>query len=214
LTGNLRDSAKSKQRALSGEDYSQAYRATIDEDGLRKHLEAFQQAADLSGGIRAAGSSGWVKSLQYVARQLTEAGYIVRYHEFLAPYYEELTPPELTILSSPMSITNTAPSNQKSTFFAYKGSASGVVQASVHSVAVACNSRDFDEMPAGSIALIQTGTECPPYDQLYNAFNYAGASAVILVNQGTQGNEDALRMPFHKPLPIPVLLGSSALGNA
>lgn len=192
-----------------GQELSQQYRASIQADAMLTHLQAFQSAADASGGIRAAGSLGFVKSLQYVAGQLLEAGYSVDFHDFLAPYYEELTPPQLSVITSSTAIPSMAPANTASTFLTYRGSGSGTVQANLYAISSSgCSPTHFTSFPDGGIAMIQGGT-CNSNTKLENALN-ANASAVILVSRS--GNITLDR--FKNNLPIPVLLASKTLGNS
>lgn len=51
-------------------------------DGVRSHQAAFQAIADANGGTRAAGTSGYEASVDYVVMILTAAGYDVTVQEF------------------------------------------------------------------------------------------------------------------------------------
>jgi hypothetical protein len=59
-----------------------------------------QDIASASGGNRAAGTSGYDRSAEYVAERLKEDGYIVRLEEFEFPFFEERAPPVL-VTSTP-----------------------------------------------------------------------------------------------------------------
>src|SRR6266853_2977832 len=63
--------------------------------GAFRHLRALQDIATANGGNRAAGTSGYDRSAEYVAERLKEAGYVVRFEEFEFPFFEERTPPIL-----------------------------------------------------------------------------------------------------------------------
>jgi Zn-dependent M28 family amino/carboxypeptidase len=53
-------------------------------DGVRSHQAAFQAIADANGGTRAAGTTGYDASIDYVVMILTAAGYDVTIQEFTA----------------------------------------------------------------------------------------------------------------------------------
>ena len=55
---------------------------TATNEGAFQHLRALQDIASASGGNRAAGTSGYDRSAEYVAERLKEAGYVVRLEEF------------------------------------------------------------------------------------------------------------------------------------
>jgi hypothetical protein len=69
--------------------------------GAFRHLEAFQEIASANGGTRASGTSGYDRSADYVAEKLRAAGYVVRFEDFEFPYFEDRTPPVLTIAEAP-----------------------------------------------------------------------------------------------------------------
>ena len=109
------------------------------------------------------------------------------------------------------------------TYYTYPGSSSGTVEALVYAVDVAydpesvadtstsgCETEDFDGFPAGSIALISRGT-CSYTTKLENAVA-AGASGVILTNEGTVEPMEATGNRFRQNFPVPIIFGSSMLG--
>ena len=65
--------------------------------GAFRHLQALQDIATANGGNRAAGTVGYDRSAEYVAAKLREAGYAVRFETFDFPFFEERTPPVLTV---------------------------------------------------------------------------------------------------------------------
>jgi hypothetical protein len=73
---------------------------TAANEGAFQHLRALQDIASASGGNRAAGTSGYDRSAEYVAERLKEDGYIVRLEEFEFPFFEERAPPVL-VTSTP-----------------------------------------------------------------------------------------------------------------
>ena len=211
-------SADEDQPPISGIELSRAYRKTIKRSGLYKHCEMFQNVADIYGGIRASGSPGYVASMDYVLAKLTDAGYNVYTTDVIADYFDEVLPPKL---EGP--IEYTSPSNDPMTYYTYPGSASGTVEALVYAVDVAydpesladtstsgCETEDFVGFPAGSIALISRGT-CSYTTKLENAVA-AGASGVILTNEGTVETMEATGNRFRQNFPVPIIFGSSMLG--
>jgi len=73
---------------------------TAANEGAFQHLRALQDIASASGGNRAAGTSGYDRSAEYVAERLKEAGYVVRLEEFEFPFFEERAPPVLVTSTS------------------------------------------------------------------------------------------------------------------
>jgi Zn-dependent M28 family amino/carboxypeptidase len=149
-------------------------------EGVREHQAAFQAIADANGGNRAAGTQGYLDSVDYVAERLEAAGWEVSFDEFPFTY---VAPATLQQLSPVVATYETG---------AYTGSSAGDVTAAVVGVDLAlapprlstsgCEAADFAGFPAGSIALVQRGT-CPFATKVLNA-QAAGASAVIIFNQG------------------------------
>ena len=73
----------------------------VDADGAMEHLEAFQQIADENDGNRAAGTSGYEASVDYVVDTLEAAGWDVSLDEFPFTFVgpsklEQLTPVQAT----------------------------------------------------------------------------------------------------------------------
>jgi Zn-dependent M28 family amino/carboxypeptidase len=158
-------------------------------EGVRAHQAAFQRIADANDdpvypGTRAAGTEGYANSVKYVADLLEEAGYNVTLDEF------EFTFEFPTLLTQLTPTTANHPANSA------VGSGEGDVTAAVVAVDLnmtpprtpstsGCEAGDFAGFPAGAIALIQRGT-CGFSVKAQNAQN-AGASAVVLFNQGDSG---------------------------
>jgi aminopeptidase Y len=171
-------------------------------DGVRRHQAALQAIADANGGTRQSGTPGYDASVAYVVDQLNAAGYDAKRDPFTTVY----TPPATLQQIVPFATTYSTG--------AYTGTGYGAVTASVTPVDVAlapprestsgCEAADFAGFPAGNIALIQRGT-CSFAIKAVNA-EAAGASAVIIFNQGnspdreglivgTLGGEDVVHIP-------------------
>ncbi len=164
-----------------------ALRDAVDADGVMTHLEAFQEIATANGGTRAAGTAGYQASADYVEDLLEAAGYDVETQSFS---YERPV-----VLSAVMEqVAPVATSYERlEDFFEMTYSPDGsAVNAAVTVVDVnldgdrastsGCETEDFTGFPVGNIALIQRGT-CPFRQKAENA-DAAGASAVIIFNQG------------------------------
>jgi Zn-dependent M28 family amino/carboxypeptidase len=155
-------------------------------EGVREHQAAFQQIATANGGTRAAGTPGYDASVQYVVDRMTAAGYNVTLDEFPFIYI----PPALLQQITPVgAVYETG---------AFTGTGYGDITQAVYPVDLqlglgntsssACEAADFAGFPAGTIALIQRGT-CAFALKALNA-EAAGASAVIIFNQGNTAGAD------------------------
>ena len=125
--------------------------------GLQTHLAALQDIADANGGNRAAGTSGYEASLEYVKSTLEAAGYLTT----VQPFSYELVDYEGSTL------TQTAPGDVSyafvDDFYPMDYTGSGVVEAAVQAVDVnlagdrastsGCEPEDFANFVEGSIAL-------------------------------------------------------------
>ncbi len=180
--------------------------------GVRRHQAALQAIADANGGVRAAGTTGYDQSVQYIVGQMTAAGYVVTLNEFPFTYVP------LPLLQQ---FTPVAATYESGTF---TGSAFGDVSAAVTAVDVnlapprastsGCEAADFAGFPAGHIALVQRGT-CTFAAKALNA-QAAGASAVIIFNQGNTPEREPLIVGTLAPstATIPVVGASFADGAA
>jgi Zn-dependent M28 family amino/carboxypeptidase len=177
---------------------SQGFRKHVTVAGIREHQSALQQIADANGGNRAAGTSGYDASVDYVMARAEAAGYDVTLDEFT--YVETFTE------GSPPVLEETAPEPQvfvagsrpafDGDFVSFTGA--GDVTATVQGVDLVlppspapngstsgCEEADFAGFVPGNIALIQRGT-CPYVTKAIMA-QQAGASAIILFNEGQPG---------------------------
>lgn len=158
-------------------------------DGVRAQQAALQAIADANGGTRATGTPGYTASVAYVRRQLEAAGYLVE----LDPFPFTFFPPALLRQQSPVVQTYETG--------VFTGSGFGDITAAVTPVDVVlglprdpvtsgCDAGDFAGFPAGSIALVQRGG-CNFSVKAINAAA-AGASAVIIFNQGNSPEREGL----------------------
>ncbi len=165
-------------------------------EGVRAHQAALQAIADANGGNRAAGTSGYDASVEYVIDTMEAAGWTVTTHQFdftVAQPIRQLTPVVATHASggvtgsalgtvtntvTPIDINLTPPrANTSGCDGAFTEAAVGA-PLTAHPGGV----DDFAGFVAGRIALIQRGG-CSFALKIANA-QAAGAAAVILFNQG------------------------------
>ena len=202
-------------------------------EGVREHQAAFQEIADENGGTRAAGTPGYDASVDYVVERLTAAGYNVTLDEFPFLFFppavlQQLTPVnvahetgvftasgvgDVTANVIPVDINLTPPrANTSGCNGAYTEAAVGAAI-----VADPAGPDDFAGFPAGAIALVQRGG-CSFALKAYNA-QAAGASAMILFNQGSDPTREGLIVGTlvvaagtPGPVTIPVVGASFASG--
>jgi Zn-dependent M28 family amino/carboxypeptidase len=180
-------------------------------EGAFRHLLALQEIASANGGTRAAGTPGFDRSAEYVAQRLREAGYTVRLQEFEFPFFEDRTPPILAT-GNPGGATETAPAGAVHTL---TNSGSGDVTARLRAVNLGlgegppaastsgCEAADFKDFERGAVALIRRGT-CPFQAKVDDAVA-AGATGVVIMNEGTQGRTNAFSGLLSRPAAIPVV---------
>jgi Predicted aminopeptidases len=193
---------------------------------VKEHLEALQKIADANGGTRAAGTPGHDASVAYVAGKLRRAGYKVTLQPFEFAFFNENTTATLQQTApDPTTYTPTPPDGSAVGDFAtmtYSGS--GDVTAVVQGVDLTlpppaepgstsgCEATDFAGFTAGNVALLQRGT-CTFQVKAENA-QAAGASAVIVFNEGQEGRTDTLQGTLGVPtVHIPVVGTSFAVGQ-
>ncbi len=159
-------------------------------------------SADANGDTRAAGTSGYEASVDYVVETLEAAGWSVSIDEFDFTY---VGPSTLTQLTPIQAQYPTGP---------YTGSGPGDVTAAVTPVDLqlglgntstsGCQATDFTGFPAGDIALIQRGG-CNFSIKALNA-EAAGAVGVVIFNQGDADTAD------RQDLIVGTLGGSNVVG--
>ncbi len=173
--------------------------AAVTADGVHDHLEAFQQIADTHGD-RAAGRPGYEASVDYVVDQLEAAGYTPTVQAFPFTYTEEsselirVSPLPRTFVEGTDFLRNSFDSGSPT------GTATGTLvpvdlvipPGAVNSSTSGCEAADFAGFPAGGVALMQRGT-CGFAVKALNA-QAAGASAVIIMNEGQPGRTGLISM--------------------
>ena len=180
-------------------------------EGLRAHLEALQRIADDNGGTRASGTPGYDASVEYVLTQLRQAGYAPNVQPIRYLDSHELAPPELARVS-PDPVAYEYPGD----FVSLRYSGSGEVEAPLEPVDAdsetsGCESSDFDDFGAGSIALIRRGG-CFFVVKVQNAIS-AGAAAIIVFNDGSPGHQGPIQATLLHPVKVPALSLANELGE-
>ena len=168
---------------------------------LWKHMQAFQKIANQNPGpdghpSRNSGEPGYRASVDYVASVMRQAGYDVTIQPYKILYYAYVGIPSFSEVSP------TAKSYVLSTEWG-PGKSTGVANAAIQpaggivlpptplsSSTSGCTSADFTGFVPGRIALIQRGG-CNFGVKIQNA-QAAGASGVIIFNEGNPGRTDLL----------------------
>jgi Zn-dependent M28 family amino/carboxypeptidase len=195
---------------------SQGFRKAVTVAGIREHQAALQAIATANGGTRSSGTGGYDDSVDYVVGRLEAAGYSPVVQPFDFAFFQELAQAVLEQVSP-------TPTTYSTGTFTYSGS--GDVTAAVTPVDVqippgptpnsstsGCDAADFAGFPVGDIALIQRGT-CTFGTKVANA-QAAGASAVVIFNEGQPGRTDLIVGTLGSPFTIPVVGLSFADGAA
>jgi Zn-dependent M28 family amino/carboxypeptidase len=185
---------------------------------LRAHLVQFQRIADQNGGTRLAGTPGYDASARYVAERMRSAGYRVRLQPFGFQLVADRTPPSLRDVGAQ---TWSHRAGRDYATLAYSGN--GRVEARLVAVDLlvpsprtntstsGCEASDFAGFPRGAVALLQRGS-CFFRVKVENAVA-AGASAVVVFNEGA-GQTELFRGTLGAPQArIPALAASFGLGN-
>jgi aminopeptidase Y len=213
-------SAPAAKPAPPGDVFAKILVKRVSGANVKKHLDALQAIADANNGNRAAGTSGYDASAEYVAGKLRKAGYSVT--------LDPINFVEGWVENSPPTLDLTAPSTKSyvpnDDFFTFQPSPPGDVTAQVQGVDLTlpptpvptstsgCEASDFSGFVAGRIALIQRGT-CPFVTKVRNA-GFAGASGIIVFNEGQPGRTDAFPLDIGEwRAGIPMVFADFAVGN-
>ena len=187
--------------------------------GVRAHLEELQRIAGRNGGNRAAGAAGYDASARYVAARARAAGYRVRFQEFSFPFVFDRSPPVLRALGT---AGWSYRADRDYATLAYSGS--GGIEAPVAAVDLlvpsprenastsGCEASDFASFPRGAVALLQRGA-CTFRQKAANAVA-AGASAIVVFNEGGEGRRDLFGGTLGAPqLETPALATTFEVGE-
>ena len=204
---------------LAPEQLSAQLQDAVAVQQVLRHLDTFEDIAQDNDGNRASGTPGYDASATYVYDRLASAGYDVEYQHFEFLSFTELSPPTFAQISP-----TALPYASGPDFSTARYSGAGTAEASAEFVDVVlpppaqpgstsgCEATDFATFTVGNIALIQRGT-CPFEIKARNA-KAAGASAVIVFNEGQQGRTDVVAGTLTNPVDIPVVGTTFAIGSA
>jgi hypothetical protein len=197
---------------------------------LWNHMVQFQAIADANPGpdghaSRNSGEPGYKASADYVAAVMKAAGYNVTIQTYTFPYFA------FTAIPTFSEVSPTARTFILDTDFSAGPAAGTVVGKTVEaaggiiipptatpSSASGCTAADFAGFVAGNVALVQRGT-CTFGTKALNA-QAAGASGIIIFNEGNPGRTDAfggiLTDAAGNPVSpaIPVMFTSFAVGSS
>jgi hypothetical protein len=190
--------------------------------GLWAHMVKFQQIADANPGpdghpSRNSGEPGYKASADYVARVMRKAGYTVKLQEYKFHYFSFVGTPVMNEVSpTPHTFglgTEFNPGPVAGSANAKLQPAGGIVVPATPtpSSASGCDAADFAGFLPGNIALIQRGT-CTFAQKAANA-EAAGASAVVIFNEGNPGRTSLFSGALDGTETIPVLFTSYDVGT-
>jgi Zn-dependent M28 family amino/carboxypeptidase len=177
--------------------------AAVTARGLDEHLDALQRIADDHDGTRAAGTPGEAATVEHLAAVLRDAGWRVTTPSFRQTVFAETRPPRLTVDGRRIA-------GRHVRTLAY--SPGGTATARVRPIDLrlgrpsdsGCRRADFADLRRGEVALVQRGT-CYLAEKARRAAR-AGAAAVLIANDGTQGNTGTFPGTLIRPgVPVPVL---------
>jgi Zn-dependent M28 family amino/carboxypeptidase len=193
-------------------------------EGVRAHQQALQDVANANGGIRTSGTPGYDASAQYVADQMTAAGYDVTIQPFQFNAFIELgsnlaqTAPVPTAYVADTDYNIMAQSDAGNVTALVTGVdlalGGGAWPNDPSTSSSGCEASDFAGFPAGDIALVQRGA-CSFGLKGDNAAA-AGAVGVIIVNQGNDPSRMGLingTLGSGYSGGIPVLFGTHPRGQ-
>src|SRR3954452_10397174 len=194
----------------------------VNKADLWAHMVKFQQIADANPGAdghpsRNSGEPGYKASADYVAAVMRAAGYDVRLQEYKFHYFSFVGTPVMREESpTPHSFqvgTDFNPGQVAGSTTAKVQPAGGIIVPATPtpSSASGCLASDFAGFMPGNIALIQRGT-CTFDEKVANA-EAAGASAVVIFNEGNPGRTDVFDGGLEGGEHIPILFTSYSVGT-
>ena len=166
---------------------------------LWAHMQNFQAIADRNPGAdghpsRNSGEPGYKASVDYVARVMRAAGYDVTIQTHQFDYFSFVGTPQFSEVSPSAQnyalVSDWDPGRSNGSANAAVQPAGGIIipPTATPSSTSGCSSSDFSGFVAGRIALIQRGG-CTFGTKVLNA-QAAGASGVIIFNEGNPGRTD------------------------
>ncbi|MFC4906982.1 M20/M25/M40 family metallo-hydrolase [Actinomadura gamaensis] len=197
-------------------------------EDLWRHMRAFQAIADAHPGAdghpsRNSGEPGYKASVDYVAKLMRQSGYDVTIQTYKFFYFAFTSTPTFREVSPTAHdytvVTDWNPGQSTGSASAALQPAGGIVipPTPTPSSTSGCTAADFTGFTAGRVALVQRGG-CNYGVKVQNA-QAAGASGVIVFNEGNPGRTDVVNGSLvdangNRIVPtIPVVFTSFATGN-
>jgi Zn-dependent M28 family amino/carboxypeptidase len=199
---------------------TQRLRNGVTTSGILNHMRALQRAANANDGNRAANTTGYEASLDYVERRMNRAGYETELVPFDFAEWTQNAPATLQLGSTVF----TEGQNEGGDYVIAQFSGSGTVTGPIVPIdytapppaagasTSGCEESDFPANPApNSIALIQRGT-CNFVDKIALAAA-AGYAAVLIANDGFPDRIEPFQIGAEPFTAIPVAMTSSGVGQ-
>ena len=192
--------------------------------GILEHMRTLQRLANANDGNRAATTSGYDASLDYVERRMKRAGYEVTRDEFPFAAWEQVGP--ATLMREGQPAYTEGPPEGGEDYAIAQFSGSGNVTAPLvttndivldptgepGSGTSGCEEADWAGQDlTGKIALIERGT-CAFVDKI-NLAKELGAAAVLIFNDGYPDRTEPFQIGAPPFIGIPVAMTSNAVGS-
>lgn len=217
VIGVLTSTSVAKERIMKFRSYSQ----TESMDEVKANLKAIDQITTKHNYNRVAGSRCYDQAALYVATKMWLAGYRIQTQQFKILDFVEINPPLFEQKSPNPKVYNPkAADGFYGMQYSPSGDVTGVIQPvdiilppgdTANSNTSGCEMDDFKNFQPGRIALIQRGT-CTFRAKALNA-QAAGATAVIVFNEGQKGRTDATIGTLSDTMvKIPVIYVNHAIG--
>ena len=165
--------------ATPGPSPTPATGITLDEALIGRHLDALAQIARDNNGERAAGTSGYAASVDYVVEQLTTLGFEVERQPFEFTFFDEVAPVSVAIDGESW----TGPDWLRTNLYSGEGDISAVP---VSVRGSGCDASDWNAFPSGSIALVD-GDGCFTRIKVFLAQDAGAAALISLVTEWDEG---------------------------
>jgi Zn-dependent M28 family amino/carboxypeptidase len=201
-------------------------RRNLTTGGILEHMRTFQRLANANEGNRAAATSGYEASIDFVERRMERAGYEVSRHEFPFADWEQNAPGLLQREGQPPYTEGTA--DAANDYFVAQFSGAGnltnvplVVTGTAElppsggpgTGTDGCEVTDWAGKDlTGKIALVQRGT-CPFVQKIQIAKDL-GAAGVLIFNDGGPDREEPFQIGAPPFIGIPVAMVSNDVGEA
>ncbi len=190
-------------------------------EGVLEHERALQDIALANDGNRAATTTGYRDSVEYVSNRLRRAGYRVTLDEFSFPLWTLNGPSTFQRTDVEPDVTYMEETDYIVAQFSAGADVTGPIFVVGRTVVPppggagssnsGCDPADFAGIPAGAVALIQRGT-CP-FTQKYDNAVDAGAAAALIFNDGFEGREAPLATTAGFDNDIPAAMISNDIGE-